>query len=118
MTLKDNTENDYPIPGLDGSKQKDGGATLSRPFSQLKTSLSLPAKITFHSFRHTVSTLLRNATTDIREIWIDRLLGYKSQGTTTYLASITTAIFRQTVEAIRYLETAFKKNTRLKIKPL
>lgn len=33
MTLKDNTESDYLIPGLDGFKQKDRGATLSRAFS-------------------------------------------------------------------------------------
>ncbi|GBQ59099.1 phage integrase [Acetobacter indonesiensis NRIC 0313] len=115
MALKDNAEGHYLIPGLNGSKQKDRGATLSRAFSQLKTRLGLPAEITFHSFRHTVSTLLRNATTDIREIWIDRLLGHeathKSQGTTTYLTGITIANLRQTVEAISYPETAFKKGT-------
>lgn len=32
MALKDNTEGNYLIPGLDGSKQKDRGATLSRAF--------------------------------------------------------------------------------------
>ncbi|WP_233127821.1 site-specific integrase [Acetobacter sp. DsW_059] len=115
MALKNNTESDYLIPGLDGSKQKDRGATLSRVFSQLKTRLGLPAEITFHSFRHTVSTQLRNANADIREIWIDRLLGHeashRSQGTTTYLTGISIANLRQTVEAIRYPETAFKKVT-------
>lgn len=113
LGLKDNIESDYLVPGLDNSRQKDRGATLSRAFSQLKTRLGLPAEITFHSFRHTVSTQLRNATADIREIWIDRLLGHeathKSQGTTTYLTGITTANLRQTVEAISYPETAFKK---------
>ncbi|WP_257640746.1 tyrosine-type recombinase/integrase [Acetobacter orientalis] len=115
LTLKDNTESNYLVPGLDNSRQKDRGATLSRAFSQLKTRLGLPAEITFHSFRHTVSTLLRNAKSDIREIWIDRLLGHeathRSQGTTTYLTGITTANLRQTVEAISYPETAFKKGT-------
>ncbi|MGV4878751.1 tyrosine-type recombinase/integrase, partial [Acetobacter indonesiensis] len=67
MTLKNNAESDYLISGLDGSKQKGRGATLSRAFSQLKTRLGLPAEITFHSFRHTVSTQLRNTTTDIRD---------------------------------------------------
>ena len=113
--LKDDTEGNYLIPGLDKSKQKDRGATLSRAFSQLKTRLGLPAEITFHSFRHTVSTLLRNAKSDIREIWIDKLLGHeathKSQGTTTYLTGITTANLRQTVEAISYPETAFSNMT-------
>lgn len=113
LALKDNIESVYLVPGLDNSRQKDRGATLSRAFSQLKTRLGLPAEITFHSFRHTVSTQLRNATTDIREIWIDRLLGHeathKSQGTTTYLTGITTANLKQTVEVITYPETAFKK---------
>ncbi|WP_301272957.1 hypothetical protein [Acetobacter orientalis] len=35
----------------------------------------------------------------------------KSQGTTTYLTGITIANLRQTVEAISYPETAFKKGT-------
>ncbi|MDE7547011.1 tyrosine-type recombinase/integrase [Acetobacter fabarum] len=115
MAFKDNTESDYLIPGLEESKQKDRGATLSRAFSQLKTRLGLPAEITFHPLRHTVSTQIRNTTTDIREIWINRLLGHeaihRSQGTTTYLTSITIANLRQTVEVISYPETAFKKRT-------
>ncbi|WP_233133250.1 site-specific integrase [Acetobacter sp. DmW_043] len=113
LSLRDNTESAYLIPGLDNSGQKDRGATLSRAFSQLKTRLGLPAEITFHSFRHTVSTQLRNADANIREVWIDHLLGHeathKSQGTTTYLTGISTANLRQTVEAISYPETAFKK---------
>lgn len=113
LGLKNNLESDYLVPGLDNSRQKDRGATLSRAFSQLKTRFGLPAEITFHSFRHTVSTQLRNANADIREIWIDRLLGHeashRSQGTTTYLTGISITNLRQTVEAIRYPETAFKK---------
>ena len=113
LSLRDNTESAYLIPGLDNSGQKDRGATLSRAFSQLKTRLGLPAEITFHSFRHTVSTQLRNTDTNIREVWIDHLLGHevthKSQGTTTYLTGISTANLRQTVEAISYPETVFKK---------
>lgn len=113
LALKDTTDTPYLIPGLETSKQGVRGAALGRAFSLLKTRIGLPAEITFHSFRHTVSTQLRNAHTDIREVWIDRLLGHeathKSQGTTTYLTSISTANLRQTIEAIRYPETAFKK---------
>jgi integrase len=79
----------------------------------LKTRIGLPAEITFHSFRHTVSTQLRNADANIRKVWIDRLLGHEashtSHGTTTYLTGISTANLRQTVEAISYPEIAFKK---------
>ncbi|MFT8672406.1 DUF6538 domain-containing protein [Acetobacter orientalis] len=115
LALKDTTNSPYLIPGLETSKQGVRGAALGRAFSLLKTRIGLPAEITFHSFRHTVSTQLRNADANIREVWIDRLLGHeathKSQGTTTYLTSISTANFLQTIEAISYPETAFKKGT-------
>lgn len=111
LALKDTIDDPYLIPGLETSKQGIRGAALGRAFSLLKTRIGLPAEITFHSFRHTVSTQLRNADANIREVWIDRLLGHeathKSQGTTTYLTSISTANLSQTVEAISYPETAF-----------
>ncbi|WP_257007552.1 tyrosine-type recombinase/integrase [Acetobacter orleanensis] len=113
LAFKNNADGPYLVPGLETSKQGARGAALGRAFSLLKTRIGLPAEITFHSFRHTVSTQLRNADANIREVWIDRLLGHeathKSQGTTTYLTSISTANLRQTVEAISYPETAFKK---------
>ncbi|KXV57206.1 integrase [Acetobacter senegalensis] len=115
LALKDTTEGPYLIPGLETSKQGVRGAALGRAFSLLKTRIGLPAEITFHSFRHTVSTQLRNADANIREVWIDRLLGHeathKSQGTTTYLTSISTANLLQTIEAISYPATVFKKGT-------
>ena len=115
LALKDTTDGPYLIPGLETSKQGIRGAALGRAFSLLKTRIGLPAEITFHSFRHTVSTQLRNAHTDIREVWIDRLLGHeathKSQGTTTYLTGISTANLQQTIEAISYPETAFANMT-------
>ena len=115
VALKDTTDSPYLIPGLETSKQGTRGAALGRAFSLLKTRIGLPAEITFHSFRHTVSTQLRNAHTDIREVWINRLLGHeathKSQGTTTYLTSISTANLKQTIEAISYPETAFANVT-------
>ncbi|MFT9408245.1 tyrosine-type recombinase/integrase [Acetobacter fabarum] len=111
LTLKDTTDGPYLISSLETSKQGVRGAALGRAFSLLKTRIGLPAEITFHSFRHTVSTQLRNADANIREVWIDRLLGHeathKSQGTTTYLTGISTANLQQAVEAISYTETAF-----------
>ncbi|MFT9417979.1 hypothetical protein [Acetobacter sp.] len=86
---------------------------MGRAFLLLKNHISLPAEITFHSFQHTVFTQLRNAHTDIRDVWIDRLLGHeathKSQGTTTYLTSISIANLLQTIDAINHPETTFKK---------
>ena len=111
--LKEPTNGPYLIPGLETSKQGIRGAALGRAFSSLKTRIGLPAEITFHSFRHTVSTQLRNADANIREVWIDRLLGHeathKSQDTTTYLTGISTANLLQSIEVISYPEIAFKK---------
>ncbi|MBS1081237.1 DUF6538 domain-containing protein [Gluconobacter kondonii] len=113
LTLKDTPDSLYLIPGLNTSKDGVRGTIFGRSFSTMKTRLGLPAEITFHSFRHSVSTQLRNASADIREIWIDRLLGHeathKSQGTSTYLSGITTANLKQTVEAISYPDDIFRK---------
>lgn len=113
LTLKDTTDSPYLIPGLNTSKDGVRGTVFGRSFSTMKTRLGLPAEITFHSFRHSVSTQLRNASANIREIWIDRLLGHeathKSQGTSTYLSGITTANLKQTVEAISYPDDIFRK---------
>ncbi|MBS1098433.1 tyrosine-type recombinase/integrase [Gluconobacter sphaericus] len=113
LTLKDTPDGPYLIPGLNTSKDGVRGTVFGRSFSTMKTRLGLPAEITFHSFRHSVSTQLRNASADIREIWIDRLLGHeathKSQGTSTYLSGITTANLKQTVEAISYPDDIFRK---------
>ena len=115
LAIKETTDGPHLIPGLETSKQGVRGAALGRAFSLLKTRIGLPAEITFHSFRHTVSTQLRNTDANIREVWIDRLLGHeathKSQGTTTYLTGISTANLSQTVEAISYPETAFANVT-------
>lgn len=68
QVLTETTEDPYLIPGLETSKLGVRGAALGRALSLLKTCIGLPAEITFHSFRHTVSTQLRNAKADIREI--------------------------------------------------
>lgn len=41
------------------------GTDFGRNFSKFKTTIALPAAITFHSFRHTVSTRLRNQAGDL-----------------------------------------------------
>jgi hypothetical protein len=111
LAFKNTTDSPYLIPGLETSKQGTQGAALGRAALLLKTRIGLPAEITFHSFRHTVSTWIRNTDTSIREVWIDWLLkheaSHKSQSTTTYLIGISTANLQQTVEAISYPATAF-----------
>nr|WP_242013085.1 tyrosine-type recombinase/integrase [Acetobacter sicerae] len=95
-------------------KSGSRGTDFGRNFSKFKTTIGLPAAITFHSFRHTVSTRLRNKTGDLRELWIDALLGHeashKSQGATTYLSGITTENLAQTVESVRYPTLCLRRN--------
>lgn len=90
------------------------GTDFGRNFSKFKTTIGLPAAITFHSFRHTVSTRLRNQAGDLRELWIDALLGHeashKSQGARTYLSGITTENLKQTVETVRYPTFRLRQN--------
>ncbi|MFT8326884.1 DUF6538 domain-containing protein [Gluconobacter oxydans] len=103
----------YLFSDLKDSQDGNRGADFSRAFSRYKTMMELPPAITFHGFRHTVSTLLRNQNSDIREIWIDALLGHeashKSQGATTYLSGIEMQNLKRTVEAIQYPSFVFQK---------
>ena len=82
------------------------GANFEMIFSKHKRRLNLPADVTFHSFRHLVSTVLRNQDSHIRELWIDDLLGHeathKSQGTTQYTSAIDLQNLQRVVEAITY----------------
>ncbi|MBS1004676.1 tyrosine-type recombinase/integrase [Acetobacter thailandicus] len=83
------------------------GAAFGQAFSKLKTKLDLPAEITFHSFRHTVSTKLRNQSASFRELWIDRVLGHeashRSQGTMNYTSSIDVENLKNVIEALEFL---------------
>lgn len=82
------------------------GANFELIFSKHKRRLNLPTQVTFHSFRHLVSTVLRNQDSHIRELWIDDLLGHeathKSQGTTQYTSAIYLQNLQRVVEAITY----------------
>lgn len=82
------------------------GAAFGQAFSKLKTKLDLPAEITFHSFRHTVSTKLRNQNASFRELWIDRILGHeashRSQGTMNYTSSIDVQNLKSVIEALEF----------------
>lgn len=95
----------YLFPDLNPSA-RGRGTDFAQAFSKFKKRLGLPETVTFHSFRHTVSTKLQNQGGNIRELWIDTLLGHeaihRSQGTTTYTSSIAVQNLQQVVEALDY----------------
>lgn len=95
----------YLFPDLNPSA-RGRGTDFAQAFSKFKKRLGLPESVTFHSFRHTVSTKLRNQGGNIRELWIDTLLGHeashRSQGTTTYTSGIAVQNLQQVVEALEY----------------
>lgn len=103
--LQDNGEK-YLFPDLTVSASGERGDNFARSFSKHKKRLGLPDAVTFHSFRHTVSTKLRNQEAHIRELWIDTVLGHeathKSQGTMNYTSGIEVANLKQVIEALTY----------------
>lgn len=105
--LQDNDEK-YLFPDLTVSASGERGDNFARSFSKHKKRLGLPDAVTFHSFRHTVSTKLRNQEAHIRELWIDTVLGHeashKSQGTMNYTSAIEVANLKQVIEALHYPE--------------
>ena len=85
------------------------GAEPSRQFSKLKMGLKVAPKTTFHSFRHGVSTILRNEDASLREAWIDAVLGHegdggKSLGISTYLKRVGVPNLVRVVAGIGYPE--------------
>nr|MCV4208202.1 tyrosine-type recombinase/integrase [Roseomonas sp. SXEYE001] len=80
------------------------GVEFSRRFSKLKIDAGIGERTTFHSFRHSVSTILRNTT--LREEWIDAVLGHesgsRSQGAQVYLKRIGIENLTATVQAVKY----------------
>ncbi|MFT9027242.1 DUF6538 domain-containing protein [Acetobacter indonesiensis] len=103
--LEDNDEK-YLFPDLTVSASGERGDNFARSFSKHKKRLGLPDAVTFHSFRHTVSTKLRNQEAHIRELWIDTILGHeashKSQGTINYTSGIEVSNLQQVIEALTY----------------
>ena len=90
-------------PGGPDQKLSHG---FSRAFSRHKVKAGVAGRTVFHSFRHSVSTMLRNEAAEIRGEWIDALLGHeggsKSQGATTYLKRIGVANLARTMAALTY----------------
>lgn len=84
------------------------GNDFAQAFSKHKRRLGMPEEVSFHSFRHTVSTKLRNQEADIRELWIDAFLGHeathRSQGTTSYMSGIEVKNLKRVADALSYEE--------------
>ncbi|MFT9258468.1 MAG: tyrosine-type recombinase/integrase [Acetobacter sp.] len=84
---------------------------FQQAFSRHKKAAGVTDENVFHSFRHSVSTILRNEDATIREVWIDAVLGHlgdtskKSQGITTYLHKIGTKNLKKTISRIHYPES-------------
>lgn len=80
------------------------GTEFSRKFGKLKQGLGVGEKTVFHSLRHSVRTILGN--TDVKETWIDAVLGHEngeqSVGIAVYLKRIGVQNLRATVGAIAY----------------
>lgn len=88
--------------------------TFSREFSRAKIhKMEVGAKTTFHSFRHSVRTLLTDTDAMLRDAWIDAVLGHdaddvrdqehrrrQSEGIKTYLKRVGIQRLREVVEAI------------------
>lgn len=84
--------------------------TFSREFSRAKIKLGVGSKTTFHSFRHTVRTLLTNTDASLRDPWIDAVMGHDpedgesrriSEGIKTYLKYVRIEWMKEVVEAIQ-----------------
>ncbi|WP_152548725.1 site-specific integrase [Kozakia baliensis] len=84
---------------------------FEQAFSRHKISAGVTPENTFHSFRHSVSTILRNEDATIREVWIDAVLGHTghasrlSMGAQTYLHKIGPRNLVKTVRRIQYPES-------------
>jgi integrase len=80
------------------------GTEFSRRFGKLKEAIGVGEKTVFHSFRHSVRTILGN--TDIKDSWIDAVLGHEggeqSVGIAVYLKRIGVENLKTLVGAISY----------------
>ncbi|MFT9026610.1 tyrosine-type recombinase/integrase [Acetobacter indonesiensis] len=103
--LQDNGEK-YLFADLTLSNAGERGDNFARAFSKHKKRIGIREDLTFHFFRHTVSTKLRNQEAHISELWIDTVLGHeashKSQGTMNYTSGIEVANLKQVIKALSY----------------
>lgn len=92
-----------------GKDNKRSGL-FQRNFSTHKAKLGVPESTVFHSFRHNISTQLRNihehGDGGLREVWIDSFLGHegnsKSVGNTVYLDAVNIQNLQRVANSVKY----------------
>ncbi|WP_349291876.1 DUF6538 domain-containing protein [Gluconobacter sp. Dm-62] len=93
-------------------KDKKRSQQFQQSFSKFKLKQGIPRGVDFHSFRHNVSTKLRNISDSgnggLREVWIDSFLGHegqnKSVGNTVYLDEIDVENLKKVADSLVYPE--------------
>lgn len=91
-------------------KDKKRSGLFQRNFSTHKTRLKIPPTTVFHSFRHYVSTKLRNihehGEGGLREIWLDDFLGHESEnksvGAIDYFDEVDVENLKNVADAVVY----------------
>ena len=96
-------------------KDKKLSASFSRSFSRTKIKLGIGPKIVFHSFRHSVRTILTNKPPGlVRDAWIDAVMGHSAEdgsrrdggrpstGETVYTKQIHVSNLLAAISAIEY----------------
>ncbi|CAI3947555.1 Site-specific recombinase XerC (XerC) [Commensalibacter communis] len=91
-------------------KDNKRSALFQRNFSKFKTKLGIPETTVFHSFRHNISTQLRNihehGDGGLRDVWIDSFLGHeginKSVGNTVYFNAANIQNLKKVADAVIY----------------
>lgn len=99
---------DLRFSGKD-KKRSDG---FQQAFSRFKLRKKIPKGVDFHSFRHNVSTKLRNihekGEGGLRESWLDDFLGHegnnKSAGSTIYLDEVDVENLKKVADSVQYPE--------------
>lgn len=93
-------------------KDKKRSPQFQQSFSKFKLRNGIARGVDFHSFRHNVSTKLRNISDSgnggLREVWIDNFLGHegqnKSVGNTVYLDEIDVENLKKVADSVLYPE--------------
>ncbi|WP_143225576.1 DUF6538 domain-containing protein [Acetobacter pomorum] len=91
-------------------KDKKRSDAFQQAFSRFKLRKKIPRGVDFHSFRHNVSTKLRNihekGEGGLRESWIDDFLGHegnnKSAGSTIYFNEVDVENLKKVADSVQY----------------